>query len=376
MNKTNPFRPGFGLMPPHLAGREAEQAVFAKAMGMLQADGIGKTIVMYGPRGMGKTVLLGWLEAQCEKKGISVTGTAPSSKLKSAEILPELLLPASWLPQEVSVSAGGWLSAKWTNPDSKKQVNFKEYLIQACQKEPRALLLDEAHTLDPDVCKDLLNISQDVAGKAPFLLVLAGTPGLEPFLRTVGATFVERAKKVGVSHLDEQAAADAIRLPLDNEGIMIEEGLLKGIVKDAQGYPYFLQLWGDALWDVAAEHKLTELSKEESKLAEPDVQKERSIFYSSRYDAMKEDKNLLAAALAVGKAFKDKDVLHDDQVREAIASSLSENLDEEARRDKARELDKELNRIDYVWRPPESSQVQPGIPSFMTYVSERFEGKL
>ncbi|MGI9251735.1 MAG: ATP-binding protein, partial [Pseudohongiellaceae bacterium] len=358
------------------AGREAEQAVFTNAMDSLNAGDTCNAIVMYGPRGMGKTVLLNWLEAQCQERGISVTETAPSSEMKSAKILPELLLPASWLPQEVSASAGGWLSAKWTSPDSKRQVNFKEYLIQACQKEPRALLLDEAHTLEPDVCKDLLNISQAVAGKAPFLLVLAGTPGLAPFLRSVGATFVDRSKKVGVGQIDEQSAMDAIRLPLGNEGIVIEEALLKDIAKDAQNYPYFLQLWGDALWKVATKHDLTELTGEEAKLAEPNVQEERTIYYLSRYDAMKDDDDLLAAAVALGKAFKGKDTLHDDKVREVIKSSLSESLTEEVRRDKTHELDKELNRIDYVWRPPGSTQAQPGIPSFMTYVSERFEGKV
>ncbi|MGI9250744.1 MAG: AAA family ATPase [Pseudohongiellaceae bacterium] len=376
MNKVNPFRPGAGLMPPYLAGREAVQAVFAEAMDLLQSGGVGRTIVMYGPRGMGKTVLLDWLEARCEERGISVTETTPSTRLKTAESLPGLLLPTSWLPQEVSASAGGWLSAKWTTPDSDKQAGFEEHLIQACQKEPQALLLDEAHTLDSDTCQELLNISQIAARKAPFLLVLAGTPGLEPFLRTVGATFIDRSKKVGVGQIDEQAAMDAIRLPLDNEGIAIEEALLKDIAKDAQNYPYFLQLWGGELWKVAAEHKLTELTGEEAKLAETNVQKEKSSFYSSRYKAIKKNGDLLAAAVAVGKAFKDKDTLPDTQVMVAIESSLSESLTETERRDKAQELDDELNRIDFVWEHPDSIQLQPGIPSFMTYVSERFEGKV
>ncbi len=359
-------------MPPYLAGREAEQAVFAKAMGIMQSDGIGNIIVMYGPRGTGKTVLLGWLENQCEEQGIDVAHTTPSTGLKSIDSLPKLLLPTNWLPDEISASAGGILSAKWTNPDTGKKVDFAEHLVQACQKRSKVLLLDEAHTLAPDVARELLNISQLTARKSPFLLILAGTPGLNATLMSVGATFVERAEKIGVGRLDEQSAADAIRVPLQKENILIEDKLLTSIVQDAQRYPYFLQLWGDALWDVATEHKLTKLTAEQVRLAEPNVQKKKQAFYASRYELMMKDEELLAAANAVGRAFGDKDTLNIGDVIGIIEDSLSHNLpDKSARRNRAQELNEELNRIDYIWHPPGSVQAEPGIPSFMTYLNDR-----
>ena len=53
--KTNPFKPGAGHSPPHLAGREHEQAQFVK---LLEQGVITQNIVLTGLRGVGKTVLM------------------------------------------------------------------------------------------------------------------------------------------------------------------------------------------------------------------------------------------------------------------------------------------------------------------------------
>ena len=60
------------------------------------------------------------------------------------------------------------------------------------------VLLDEAHTLDLDVGSALFNASQRVRAEAPFLLVLAGTPGLPAHLNAMGVSFWDR---LGVSLL-------------------------------------------------------------------------------------------------------------------------------------------------------------------------------
>jgi len=36
-------------------------------------------------------------------------------------------------------------------------------------------------------------------------------------------------------------------------------------------------------------------------------------------------------------------------------------------------LSQELNRIDFVWEPTAAREVEPGIPSFMTYVQSEVE---
>ena len=61
-------------------------------------------------------------------------------------------------------------------------------LTARCSRRPLVLLLDEAHTLESEVGRALLNASQAVSSEAPFLLVMAGTPGLQPRLNTMSAT--------------------------------------------------------------------------------------------------------------------------------------------------------------------------------------------
>ena len=50
--------------------------------------------------------------------------------------------------------------------------------IDCCRRKRVALLVDEAHMLNPDAMAELLNVAQIVCGQAPLLFGLAGTPHL------------------------------------------------------------------------------------------------------------------------------------------------------------------------------------------------------
>ena len=88
------------------------------------------------------------------------------------------LVPQGWfkkaLPNEVDLSIG--VKMGWILGGTPKA--FTDLLEARCARRPLAVLLDEAHNLDPEVGQVLLNASQKVRDKAPFLLVMAGTPGL------------------------------------------------------------------------------------------------------------------------------------------------------------------------------------------------------
>jgi len=374
MSGDNPFNPGSGTPPPYLAGRETEQRLLLDALRKLDKATPQTNIVMYGPRGNGKTVLLNWFEKECDKADVVAIKTTPSTGLKSADALAELLLPRDWLPKEFSVGLQGVLSAGWTRPDTNAYGKLDDHLIEACRKTPRALLLDEAHTLDADVCQSLLNTCQMVSNTAPFLLVMAGTPGLTSFLMSAGATFVERSKMLGIGRLSERAAAEAIGVPLRRDGISIEEDTLDKVVEDAQRYPYFLQLWGEGLWETAAEQKVTVLTGAQAEKVLPDIEARREEFYTSRYRILFDDEPLLAAANAVAEAFRDKNRIDMAAVPKIIEDNLSETLNDGAnRRGEAHRLNKELHRIDYVWNPSGSTWVEPGIFGFMTFIQSRAE---
>ena len=68
MNTTGQrlFTPGDGATPPALTGREREEAVLTRCLGdLLGGRAPPHNVVLTGPRGTGKTVLLNWFERAC-----------------------------------------------------------------------------------------------------------------------------------------------------------------------------------------------------------------------------------------------------------------------------------------------------------------------
>ena len=167
------FKPGDGAFPPALTGREREQAVLARILANLSGgQAPPHNIVLTGPRGNGKTVLLRWFERACRDAGdLDVERISPS-EVQTGEALVSLLLPPTGirklLPARLDLGVTGVGRAEWpaSAPSERK---LTEGLIARCRKRPLVVLIDEAHTLDLDVGRRLLNASQDVAAGAVLL---------------------------------------------------------------------------------------------------------------------------------------------------------------------------------------------------------------
>lgn len=85
--------------------------------------------------------------------------------------------------------------------------------------------------------------------------MLAGTPGLPDRLGGIDASFWSRLGEglLGVGRLDDTATREALAKPLAAQNVAIEPDALDALVKHSQRYPYFIQLWGDAIWQRHAE---------------------------------------------------------------------------------------------------------------------------
>ena len=69
--EENPFHPGQGVAPHTFAGRDKEQSELRRLLRRLNSGrGTDGDIIVYGPRGNGKTVLLGWLGAHIVSRDI------------------------------------------------------------------------------------------------------------------------------------------------------------------------------------------------------------------------------------------------------------------------------------------------------------------
>ena len=368
MNRMKRFLPGSGMMPPHLAGREAEQALLRKFLGWLQQrEEIPSEIVFVGPRGNGKTVLLRWFEREAlATNEVDVAWLTPDDIPDLDKLANSLVPPGRFkkaLPDTLSLSIGvgemGWNLGGQTGA-------LTNLLTARCSRKPLVVLLDEAHNLDKDIGQALLNASQKVRAKAPFLLALAGTPGLSEHLNSMSATFWSRCEELGIGRLSRAATAEALTGPADKTGaslLRLTREALDTVVTESQCYPYFIQLWGEALSEQAQEVGAAPLHRAAVERARPAVVKRQERYYRNRYTELK-SRDLLDAAIAVAAAFETRHTLSDREMDQAIAGEpMGMSPPKRVKR-----TYKALRELGYIWQLPERNDWEPGIPSLMDYV--------
>lgn len=368
----NPFAPGSGQLPPYLGGREDQQRALRRMLSYVEA---GRTtprdVVLIGPRGNGKTVLLRWFETTIgdESPDVDVVWLTPSAIRNLNDLATELAPPHRFrrlLPSQLSVSTGvgklGWEIGNESRP-------LERLLVARCRARPLVVLLDEAHTLTKDIGQPLLNTSQRVRAEAPFLLVLSGTPGLWTHLYTMDASFWDRCECIGVGRLAPEASADVLVKPLAPE-IVFEGAELQRLIEASQRYPFFLQLLGEALWDEAAPTGSTTMDAALVDRALEVFEHKRNTFYQIRYGEFGRSEMLLSAAEAVAAAFRGRDALTERQFNRVIAESMPPGTDNER---SIAQADR-LQALGFAWIPPGRMELEPGIPSLMEFVLNKAVG--
>ena len=114
------------------------------------------------------------------------------------------------------------------------------------------LFIDELQYVEEDELAALITALHRCAQRRlPIVLVGAGLPQLRGRMGRA-KSYAERLFDFPeIGPLPAPAAALAITKPLQNEGVEIEPDAVTQIVRETQGYPYFLQEWGKHAWDTA-----------------------------------------------------------------------------------------------------------------------------
>ena len=292
----NPYRPGAGHMPPHLAGREREYAEFER---LLEQDDILENLVLTGLRGVGKTVLLetfkpraiqrGWLWATADlSESASISETALAERLladlalitSSATITDtgtaqRIGFGAPGEPREVPLSheilVGVYTRTPGLTSDKiKATLEFAwEHLRQ--QGDHKVIFAyDEAQNLTDHAGKDqfplsvLLDVFQSIQKKGiPFMLVLAGLPTLFPKL-VDARTYAERMfRVVTLTKLSADESREAIIKPIEVAEcpVNLTPDSVEVIIHESAGYPYFIQFICREVYDVFIRQHADEESK-------------------------------------------------------------------------------------------------------------------
>lgn len=277
---ANPFRPGNGVPPPYLAGREALLAEFERFLGEGHPPHSNWTLT--GIRGTGKTVLLGEFASRGERAGWLCVERELGDRHRDEDRLVEavqadcdaLIRRCDALagvgqaverglrfirPRRVVVGEIGVEPAYET-----QSLEPAEALGEALAELDRAirdadrpgalLLYDEAHLLADDRRREQYPLSSLLAAvgrvqrDAPRVrIILCGLPTLT--LNLKGArTYAERMfRHIVIANLERRDAWDALGIPLAGSGRNFAVNLVGDIVEQTDGYPYFLQFFGGFL---------------------------------------------------------------------------------------------------------------------------------
>ena len=375
------FRTGAGMVPPYLAGRKQEQKLFQKCIRALKnRKPPGEDMIVYGPRGNGKTALLRYLEKetlQKEESKLVIQWETPDVMRTLEELIVCLIADNKKIWEMIETTdltvSGPFIKSKTTLNMRRPLPAIKKIIRERCKEKPLILIIDEAHTLDPEVGYALLNASQMVSAEGyPFLLVLAGTPNLRATLAKANASFWERSGRLSLGRLMPEEARQAITIPLEKVGVSFAPGVAEEVVERTDSYPYFTQVWGYCL--------AMRLHETGARVISIDTVKEVAAEVKTKCDAMFQDRRneiikmgLLAVAESVADAFiqSGETNLHGSVLEEAIERGMAG--DEPITNERIMKKHKQLIHLGYVWQVnhPKGLDYEPGIPSLMSYVNDR-----
>ena len=142
-----------------------------------------------------------------------------------------------------------------------------------------------------------------------------------------------------------------------------DPSVLAPVIAESQCYPFFLQLWGAALWRRLQVNGTSTLTPAHVAGTRPEFDRRRIAYYETRFREL-ETRGLVPAAAAITEKFASRAELPDPSLRTTVADAMPEASD--ALRLQAA-LDA-LADLGYVWRSPTARDWTPGIPSLMDYL--------
>lgn len=326
---ANPFRPGNGVVPPYLAGRDAVLSAFDE---YLAERPLHANWALTGLRGTGKTVLLGEFAARAEHAGWLTLQREIGERHRDDERLAEaivedadaLLRRASMLagvgqaleqgarflrPRRVFVDDIGYEPAyaeRSVAPADQMRQALAELDAAATDSRPRGVLLlyDEAHLLADDRARDRYPLSGLLAALGAVQradprvrVIMSGLPTLSLNLRRA-RTYAERMfRHLVVGNLERGDAWDALGIPLVASGRQFAPSVIGYIVEQTGGYPYFLQFFAAYIWRSVTANEVS--SSRDYRAVEPSLLHELDLaFFDDRFEVASPTEQRILEAMA------------------------------------------------------------------------------
>jgi hypothetical protein len=343
----NPYRPGVGTRPPYLAGREQQIHRFQRLLEDYPEK--RRNLRVTGLRGVGKTVLLkeyeriarrhewvvvrrDWSTRFCEEADFAtaiagylteaVEALSVKARIKNrvAAAMRAIGQVQVQLPDGVTVSVGAGAQAPTSSLLEDRLRVALIHVGQIAQAQGRgvALLFDEAHSVydrEPKrqfplgaLLSALVAVQDDDEHPVPVMLVLCGLPPLIGNIHAArsNAERLFRAEAIGNLPLTSQppeelsAAAQALVRPAAD--IAYAARVADRVAREVDGYPYFIQWFGEALWEAADLEDTTTITSELYERERVAIQLSLDEeFFEPRYrDARQADQGTLRVAASLG----------------------------------------------------------------------------
>lgn len=329
-SRKSPYRPGVGVRPLYLAGRDASLRRFGAMLRAAPEQPASMRVT--GLRGVGKTVLLGafaesaedanWESAELELQPSHNTDEAVHSAITA--LLERVRGRLSRL-ERLRLAAGkslraGSLAITWEDvslsisPGSEREGDLAQDLFATVElaiakgRDGLVLLFDEAQLIRDERDRHgehplSLLIAPLVAlqrQELPLAVVVCGLPTLAANLQKARSYSERLFRGEEVDSLPDAEALEAFTRPLGQTDRSVTEEVAEAVVKEVEGYPYFIQLWGSELWDATDLAKSDRLTSALLNAARPEIYRRLdSDFYEPRVATLTpaEQDVLLASAL-------------------------------------------------------------------------------
>ena len=287
MLKINPYRPGAGLMPTYLAGRDEEIESVANIFDGLKYNIPSQSIIYSGLRGVGKTVLINKLLNIAEEKDIfcrhieveerkdfisQIASCAQaflrkvSTKEKFAHLLQKPLeaiksLVVSFDPNDNTFSLSMMEKELYkSNSLTQSLTEVFTSIGETAMKSgiPICFFIDEIQYMKQEELGSLISALHRANQLGyPVMVIGAGLPKIYKMLSDE-KSYSERLftyKEIG--SLNYEQGVKAITEPVKNFDVEYTQEAVERIIKITKGYPYFIQQFCKLLYNSVDEKKIT-----------------------------------------------------------------------------------------------------------------------
>ena len=330
----NPYTPGTGLVPSYLAGRDdtiggAKEVIASIAYGIPT-----RSIIYYGLRGVGKTVLLNKIEEIAEENRVLYehieVSERSSFKLAISFHIQKLIKQMSTKEQtkfyftkafsilkafqityspegEVGLSLRDDIDAAIGVSDTGNfQNDLTELFVSMgtlAQKNDNSicLFIDEIQYLKDEEFEALIAAIHRVNQKGlPVTLFAAGLPKVAKIAGDIKSYAERLFSFIPIGSLAPDAANLALTEPAKKLGITYTKEAINEIIKITDGYPYFLQEYGKQVWAFIKDNIIDIASvREANQLFEKSLDES---FFKVRYDrATPKEKDFMVAMVECGE---------------------------------------------------------------------------